>query len=98
MFTVASSRPNATIRALAAIAWVAVTANVTAARTAEQRATDLVAKMTRDEKISLAVDGKAGVARVGIPPLVFRDGPNGVGEGATYVTAFPNAEVVAASW
>jgi beta-glucosidase len=64
----------------------------------EQRARDVVAQMTRDEKIALAATGTAGLPRLSIPALSFSDGPNGVGHGATDVTAFPNAEVVAASW
>jgi len=62
------------------------------------RANALLAQMTFDEKVSMASSGDAGVPRLGIPGLVFDDGPNGVGHGAPDVTAFPNAQVVAASW
>jgi beta-glucosidase len=83
---------------LAAVALSTLVASVAGARSPEQRASKLEAKMTQGEKISLAVGGRSGVPRLGIPPLVVRDGPNGVGAGATNGTAFPNAEVVAASW
>ena len=69
-----------------------------AARSAEERASALVAQMTPDEKIALASSGAKGIPRLRIPALVFSDGPNGVGHGAPNVTAFPNAEVVAAAW
>ena len=64
---------------------------------AVERANELLAQLTRDEKISLAAGGAAGVPRLGIPPLVASDGPNGVGHGAAGVTAFPNAQVLAAT-
>lgn len=64
----------------------------------ERRAHDLVAQMTRAEKIALAAKGTDGVPRLGIPALSYSDGPNGVGHGALNTTAFPNAHVVAASW
>jgi beta-glucosidase len=63
-----------------------------------ERANKLLAHMTVAEKISLAADGGAGIPRLGIPGLAPTDGPNGVRLGAPGVTAFPNAEVVAASW
>src|SRR5262245_6306467 len=62
------------------------------------RAHALLAQMTRDEKISLAANGQAGVPRLGIPGIATSDGPNGVRLGGAGKTAFPNAEVVAASW
>jgi beta-glucosidase len=62
------------------------------------RADALLAQMTRDEKLAFAVSGAAGVPRLGIPGQAFSDGPNGVGHGAAGVTAFPNAEVLAATW
>ena len=63
-----------------------------------QQADALLAQMTRDEKISLVADGGAGVHRLGIPPLVPSDGPNGIRNGSPPRTAFPNAQVLAASW
>jgi len=66
--------------------------------TAVTRANALLAQMTRDEKVSLAADGAAGVSGLGIPGLVATDGPNGVRGGGPGKTAFPNAQIVAASW
>ena len=54
--------------------------------------------MTTAEKLALLSNGSAGVARLGIPALRGIDGPNGIGEGNTRVTAFPDAETIAASW
>src|SRR5262249_58604004 len=62
------------------------------------RANALLAQMTRDEKISLAANGAMGVPRLGIPGLAPTDGPNGVRMAAPGATAFPTAEIVAASW
>jgi beta-glucosidase len=74
-----------------------------------QRADELLAQMTLDEKIAL-VHGDAfptggtyaghipANARLGIPALVLGDGPNGVGNGSTGVTEFPAAVTDAASW
>jgi beta-glucosidase len=85
--------------ALAGAVWLSVVPLSPAmAASPEQRASALVAQMTVAEKIALAASGAAGVPRLGIPALVQLDGPNGVGHGAVNVTAFPNAEVVAASW
>src|SRR6185436_2673602 len=76
------------------------TAAALAARapTPVERANALLAQMTRDEKISLAANGGAGIPRLGIPGLAPSDGPNGVREGGPGKTAFPNAHIVAASW
>jgi beta-glucosidase len=63
-----------------------------------KRANALLARLTLEEKIALAAAGGAGVPRLGIPGLVPSDGPNGVRLGAPGATAFPNAQVVAASW
>ena len=54
--------------------------------------------MTTAEKLALVASGSSGVARLGIPPLKFIDGPNGIGEASSGVTAFPDAETIAASW
>lgn len=75
---------------------------------ASRRASALVRKLTLDEKISL-VHGDSfgppgfaghvpGIPRLGIPDLYLSDGPNGVGNGNTGVTAFPVAETDAASF
>ncbi len=73
------------------------------------RAHALVQQMTLDEKISLVHgtgfitgNGYTGftpaVPRLGIPAFYLADGPNGVGNGATGVTAFPAAINNASSW
>lgn len=67
-------------------------------RSPAARARALRAAMTADEKLDLVTSGEAGIARLGIPPLSFIDGPNGVGHASTHVTAFPNAVTLAASW
>lgn len=69
-----------------------------AAQSPSQRADRLLAKMTLAEKLALVSSGKTGDARLGIPPISFIDGPNGLGEGTAGVTSFPNAESVGASW
>src|SRR3954451_19530342 len=78
-------------------------------RAARRRALALVKQMTLDEKIQL-VHGTgfvrnagyaghvAGIPRLGIPDLFLADGPNGVGNGATGVTAFPAAINASATW
>ncbi len=53
--------------------------------------------MTTDEKLGLVAQGSP-VPRLGIPAIVFTDGPNGVGEGAKDVTQFPSAVNIGASW
>ena len=79
---------------------------------AERRADELVAQLTSEEKLQLlhgtgrpsrihpngAAGKVAGIPRLDIPDLVMGDGPNGVGNGSTGVTAFPAAIAVAASW
>src|SRR4051812_12194459 len=76
---------------------------------AQRRAEGLVAKMTLDEKLQMVhglgfprhagLAGRvAGIPRLGIPDLVLADGPNGVGNGATGVTAFPAAISSSATW
>ena len=54
--------------------------------------------MTPAEKLALVSSGTAGDPRLGIPPLTGIDGPNGIGEGNTHVTAFPDAETLSAAW
>jgi beta-glucosidase len=63
-----------------------------------QRANALLGQMTRDEKVSLAANGAAGIPRLGIPGITPSDGPNGVREAPPGATAFPGAVSVAASW
>jgi beta-glucosidase len=76
---------------------------------AQARARALVARMTLDEKIGMVhgvgfltnagyAGRMRGVPRLGIPDLFLADGPNGVGNGATGVTAFPAAINGSATW
>ncbi len=68
------------------------------ATTAQRRADAVLAQMTTAEKLALVSSGSVGDARLGIPPLRFIDGPNGIGEGTPGVTAFPDAEAIGAAW
>lgn len=54
--------------------------------------------MSLDQKLELMSNGKSGVPQLGIPPISAIDGPNGIGERSTGVTAFPNAVNVGAAW
>ena len=76
---------------------------------ARARAQALVGEMTLDEKISLVHgtgfitgNGYTGftpaIPRLGIPAFYLADGPNGVGNGARGVTAFPAAISNASTW
>lgn len=75
-----------------------LTAGGSAAATPEQRAAELVARMTAEEKLDLVANGAAGVPRLGIPPLIYRDGPAGIGNGMKNVTSFPNGVTVGSTW
>jgi len=84
------------------------------AETPQVRAERLVRSMTLEEKLSLVegdvalqgvgtgfnpcVGHLAGVPRLGVPPLCFGDGPEGVGNGARDVTQFPAPIAGAAAW
>ena len=94
----ASAAPAAEAPATGGISWA----------DAQRQADGLVSQLTLDEKISL-VHGDTfgppgfaghvpGIPRLGIPDLYLSDGPNGVGNGNTGVTAFPVAEADAASF
>ncbi|HZT99124.1 MAG TPA: glycoside hydrolase family 3 C-terminal domain-containing protein, partial [Ktedonobacteraceae bacterium] len=72
----------------------------------DQRADQLLAQMTLDEKVAL-MHGVAGSAysstipantRLGIPALNLTDGPAGVADGMMGETAFPAPVAGAASW
>src|SRR3954468_11476981 len=76
---------------------------------AQRRAQGLGAQMTLDEKIGMVhgsgfITGNGytgftpGIPRLGIPPFYLADGPNGVGNGAKGVTAFPAAISNASTW
>ncbi len=75
------------------------------ALTPDQRADALIAQMTLSEKLAM-LSGVSGSyvgnipanARLGIPALGLEDGPAGVADGMTQVTAFPAPIGVAASW
>jgi beta-glucosidase len=81
----------------------------TAAGDGDERVEALLGRMTLEEKLALVHgDGfkrDAGYAghipaneRLGIPEIFLADGPNGVGNGSTGVTAFPAAVAAAATW
>jgi beta-glucosidase len=76
-----------------------------ATQTPDQRANELIAQMTLAEKIAM-LHGAGGSyvgnvpanTRLGIPAITLEDGPAGVADGMTGVTAFPAPVGVAASW
>jgi len=61
------------------------------------RAADIVAKMSLEDKIALACADFAAVAHLGLPPLSFTDGGNGV-RVADDATAFPACVSLAAAF
>jgi beta-glucosidase len=74
---------------------------------AADRARQLVARMTLDEKIAYchgipATKGFTGHipanTRLGIPALRLADGPSGVGNGSVGVTQWPDSKALAATW
>ncbi|GCE14089.1 beta-glucosidase [Tengunoibacter tsumagoiensis] len=72
---------------------------------ADQRANLLLKQMSLKEKIALLHGGDGPYVgnvpentRLGIPALKLEDGPGGVADGVTQVTAFPAPIGVAASW
>ncbi len=77
---------------------VLVSPSVASADATTDKATGLVSQMTLEEELSLVGSGIDGVPRLGVPPLLFTDGPNGVGEGAKGVTSWPNAINLGASF
>jgi beta-glucosidase len=64
---------------------------------ASERADQLLAKMTFEEKVALAVHDFEAVAHLGIPALRYADGPNGI-RGPDNVTAFPASLALAATF
>ena len=64
---------------------------------ARERADDLLAKMTLDEKIAVALGDFEAVAHLGVPALRYADGPNGI-RGPDNVTAFPASLALAATF
>ncbi len=75
------------------------------ALTPDERADELIAQMTLDEKVAM-LHGVAGSyigyvpanTRLGIPSLNLEDGPAGVADNQGEVTAFPAPVAGAASW
>src|SRR4051812_23799361 len=101
---------RALVRAGVVLALAAVPAQAAAqGGSPAARARTLVGQMTLDEKISqlhgtgfITGNGYTGftpaIARLGIPAFYLADGPNGVGNGAKGVTAFPAAMSNASTW
>jgi beta-glucosidase len=67
-------------------------------QSAERRAAELLGAMSLAQKLTLVASDSGGIPSLGVPPLRFIDGPNGIGDGSTHVTAFPDAVNIAASW
>jgi len=72
-----------------------------------QRAQNLLAQMTAAEKFAMVAGNQSlgsyagqilNNSRLGIPQLHLEDGPQGVGDGTTNVTAWPSALTVVATW
>ena len=61
------------------------------------RAADIIAKMSLADKVALACHDFAAVAHLGLPPLSFTDGGNGV-RVADDATAFPVCVSLAATF
>lgn len=69
---------------------------------AEQRAKDLVSKMTLKEKIEY-ISGETSfslraIPRLGIPRILFADGPQGIRNHAPHSTLYPSGILTAATW
>jgi beta-glucosidase len=64
----------------------------------EQRAADLVSRMTLDEKVSEMLDSSEAIPRLNVPALDWwNEGLHGVAR-AGYATMFPQAIGIAATW
>ncbi len=79
----------------ASVVWL-LAAGTALAESPRERAHALVAEMTSAERLEVVAPGGGGLGAggdpgVGIPAQRFTDGPNGIGDGATGVTAFPAA-------
>jgi beta-glucosidase len=61
-----------------------------------QRAAELLAAMTQDQKIAMALGDYASLASLGVPTLPSDDGPSGIR--ATGTTALPSAQTLAATF
>ena len=66
--------------------------------TAEQRADDLLKRLTLEEKVSLMMDNSPAIERLGIPQFQWwNEALHGVGRNS-YATVFPITMAMAASW
>lgn len=69
-----------------------------AALTAQQRADDLIARLTLEEKVSLMMDSSPAIERLGIPQFQWwNEALHGIGRNG-YATVFPITMAMAASW
>lgn len=71
----------------------------------EEKAKDLISKMTLEEKISFLagihsdyVGATPSIPRLNIPSIYYGDGPQGAGNNKKNVTEFPSVLTVTASW
>jgi beta-glucosidase len=67
-----------------------------AGRPPGQRADELLAAMTFDQKVAVALGDYAAVATLGVPSLSSDDGPSGIRADGT--TSFPSAQTLAATF
>ncbi len=66
--------------------------------TAQQRADDLIARLTLEEKVSLMMDSSPAIERLGIPQFQWwNEALHGIGRNG-YATVFPITMAMAASW
>lgn len=66
--------------------------------TAEQRADDLLSRLTLDEKVKLMMDTSPAIPRLGIPAFQWwNEALHGIGRNG-FVTVFPITTMMAASW
>jgi len=94
-------RPKACFAALMALMTFQVSA-VEITLEHQQRAHDIVEKMTLDEKIA-CLGGKTsfslrGVPRLGVPEILLADGPQGIRNHAPHSTLYPSGILAAATW
>ncbi len=92
--------PEARIRAALALALIGSIAGFSIAHAddAEDRATALVAKMTRAEKIAQAMNDAPAIPRLGVPAYEWwSEGLHGIARNG-YATVFPQAIGLAATW
>ena len=69
-----------------------------ASLTAEQRADDLLSRLTLDEKVKLMMDTSPAIPRLGIPAFQWwNEALHGIGRNG-FVTVFPITTMMAASW